>query len=98
LRGPHHGSHPRGKTTKRLKRPRDPIALAKLIGDIATSQVDIATSQVREEAEDKRNPLAVTRRKAGGKKGGRLRAFRLTPKQRSEIARIAAQTRWKKSG
>jgi len=27
-------------TTKRLKRPRDPIALAKLIGDIATGQVE----------------------------------------------------------
>lgn len=27
-------------TAKRLKRPRDPLALAKLIGDIATGQVD----------------------------------------------------------
>jgi hypothetical protein len=27
-------------TTKPLKRPRDPIALAKLIGDIATGQVE----------------------------------------------------------
>jgi hypothetical protein len=27
-------------TTKPLKRPRDPIALAKFIGDIATGQVE----------------------------------------------------------
>ena len=28
-------------TTKPLKRPRDPIPLAKLIGDIATGQVEV---------------------------------------------------------
>jgi hypothetical protein len=28
------------ESRKRLKRPRDPIALAKLIGDIATGQVE----------------------------------------------------------
>jgi hypothetical protein len=27
-------------TIKRIKRPRDPVALAKLIGDIATGQVE----------------------------------------------------------
>ena len=32
-------------TTKPLKRPRDPIALAKLIGDIATGQVDDKTTK-----------------------------------------------------
>ena len=37
-----------------------------------------------------------TRRAAGGVKGGRARAKRLTPQQRSEIARIAAEARWKK--
>lgn len=76
--------------TKRLKRPRDPIQLAKLIGDIATSQVE-------DTAEDKRNPVAVMRGKRGGEKGGKSRALKLTPEQRAEIARLAAQTRWKKS-
>ena len=33
----------------------------------------------------------------GGLKGGATRAASLTPEQRSEIARIAAQTRWKKA-
>jgi hypothetical protein len=39
-------------TTKRLKTPRDPISLAKLIGDIATGQVEDAK-------EDRRDPAAV---------------------------------------
>jgi len=33
----------------------------------------------------------------GGKKGGKARADKLTPEERSEIARIAAQARWKKT-
>jgi hypothetical protein len=61
--------------TKRLKRPRDPIQLGKLI-------VDIATGQVVEE------PETTTATKAG-KSGGPARALALTPEQRSEIARAA---------
>jgi len=34
--------------TKRLKRPRDPVQLAKLIGDIATGQVMDATEDKRD--------------------------------------------------
>lgn len=37
-----------------------------------------------------------TRRDVGGAKGGRVRAKTLTSEQRSDIARIAAQARWKK--
>lgn len=33
----------------------------------------------------------------GGLKGGASRAVVLTPEQRSDIARVAAQARWKKS-
>ena len=32
--------------------------------------------------------------KAGGKKGGKARAKKLSPERRSEIARIAALSRW----
>jgi hypothetical protein len=35
--------------TKRLKRPRDPIALAKLIGDIATGQAEDKVEDKREQ-------------------------------------------------
>lgn len=76
--------------TKRLKRPRDPLSLAKLIGDIATGQVQDA-------AEDKRSPIAVSRGHLGGQKGGAARAQVLSKKRRSEIAKKAAKTRWKVS-
>ncbi len=75
--------------TKRLKRPRDPAQLAKLI-------MDIATGEVKDEVEDKRNPVAVDRGKKGGAKGGKARADSLTPKRRKAIAQKAAKTRWKK--
>jgi len=33
----------------------------------------------------------------GGLKGGAARASKLTPEQRADIARVAAQARWKKT-
>jgi ubiquinone biosynthesis protein UbiJ len=72
--------------TKRFPRPRDPISLAKLIGDIATGQVVDAV-------EDKRDRQAATI----GRKGGAARARSLTAEERSEAAALAAQARWKKS-
>lgn len=72
--------------SKRLKRPRDPIQLAKLIGDIATGQVADAV-------EDKRDQGAVNL----GRKGGQARGVSLSKKKRSEIAKKAAQARWAKS-
>ena len=70
--------------TKRLKRPRDPVQLAKLIGDIATGQV--------EDGSERRPGQEL-----GGRRGGKARAKALTAEQRSEIARAAASARWKKS-
>lgn len=75
---------------RRKKRPRDPIALAKLIGDIATGATDDAVP-------DNRNPAAVEMGRLGGKRGGRARAEKLTPERRREIAQKAAQKRWAKS-
>lgn len=73
---------------KRKKRPRDPIALAKLIGDIATGQATDAEP-------DNRNPAAVELGRLGGQKGGAARAKRLSPERRREIATAAAKKRWK---
>ena len=70
---------------KSLKRPRDSISLAKMIGDIATGQVADA------QPDDGKNPAAV----ALGKKGGAARAASTTPERRAEIARKAARSRWK---
>lgn len=44
-----------------------------------------------------KDPKAVQRGRAGGRKGGRARAQQLTPEQRGEIAKIAAEARWKRS-
>ncbi len=76
-------------TTKRLKRPRDPLQLGKLI-------VDIATGQVEDRIEDSRNPHAVELGRLGGQKGGHARAKKLTVEQRREIAQKAARKRWAK--
>ena len=43
-----------------------------------------------------KNPAAVTLGRLGGLKGGKARANKLTPKQRSEIAKKAARVRWSK--
>ena len=71
------------------KRPRDPIQLAKLIGDIAIGEVEDTVS------DKKKKP--PSRRRTGGLKGGAARAKKLTAEQRADIARIAANARWKKS-
>ncbi len=42
----------------------------------------------------RKNPAAVLLGRRGGLKGGKARADKLTPEQRSSIASIAAKTRW----
>jgi len=71
---------------KKPKRPRDPNQLAKLMVDIATG-----------EEQDEEMSATQQRASKGGKKGGKARARALTPAERSEIARLAAAARWKKS-
>jgi len=80
--------------THRPKRPRDPAQLAKLIVDIATGEVEDRELTPEEQG---KSVAAVARGKIGGKAGGKARAIKLAPEQRAEIARLAAQTRWKKS-
>ena len=72
---------------KRIKRPRDPVQLAKLIGDIATGQ-----------AKDKgaEKPPTIDPRRKGGLKGGVARSASLDPQKRREIAQKAASARWAK--
>lgn len=68
------------------KRPRDPNQLAKFVIDAATGETPAPVETPK-----------VARAKKAGAAGGPARAQALTPKQRSEIAHIAAQARWKKS-
>lgn len=44
-----------------------------------------------------KNAAAVLLGRLGGQKGGKARAEKLTPEQRSDIARRAAQVRWQKA-
>jgi len=44
----------------------------------------------------KKNPHAVALGKLGGSKGGKIRAAKLSPEQRREIARKAVLVRWAK--
>jgi hypothetical protein len=72
---------------KHAKRPRDPNQLAKFIVDVATGEVEDRDPTPEEQGKD---PAAV----ALGKRGGAARAAKLTPEQRRQAARRAAQRRW----
>ena len=72
------------------KRPRDTNQLAWQIVQEATGQ-----APVEPEKPDTRNQAAVALSKLGASKGGKARAESLSKKRRSEIAKKAADTRWK---
>jgi hypothetical protein len=70
------------------KRPRDPNELAKQLVDEATGD---APKFYPDAGKD---PNAVALGRKGGLKGGKARAERMTPEQRSEAAKKAAAARW----
>jgi hypothetical protein len=72
------------------KRPRDPNQLAKLIVDLATGEAE------EPDPDEGKDPAAVSLGRKGGLKGGKARAEKMTPEQRSESARRAARARWQK--
>ena len=74
---------------KRPKRPRDPMQLAKLIGDIATGVVPNDSPRPENET-----PTTRARRE-GGLKGGKARAKKLSAAKRRRIAKKAARARWR---
>jgi len=69
------------------KRPRDPVQLAKQVFDIAIGEAEDTVS------ESKRVPPP---QRAGGLKGGKARARKLSTAKRHQIASAAARARWKK--
>lgn len=71
------------------KRPRDPNQLGKLIVDLATGEAEEL------DPDEGKDPAAVALGRKGGIKGGKARAEKMTPEQRSESARKAAQARWR---
>lgn len=75
--------------TERLPRPRDPTALAKQMGDIATGQV-------RDEVADGSDPATSKLRRLFSRRGGRATADRRAAQRRTEIARAAVKMRYVK--
>jgi hypothetical protein len=69
------------------KRPRDVNELARQIVDEATDETPLTP-------DDGKDPAAVALGRKGGLKGGKARAAKLTPEERAESARKAAQARW----
>ena len=77
--------------TNKKKRPVDLNALAFSIVN------DVTAEDRPAEEKPTKNQAAVELGRLGGKVGGKARAAKLTPEQRKEIAKIAAQARWKKT-
>jgi hypothetical protein len=71
------------KGPKGQKRPADVIGNAITVAKIATGEIEENLTDGKECS------------RKGGLKGGRVRAERLSPEKRKEIARKAALARWK---
>jgi hypothetical protein len=78
---------PRGP--KGEKRPADVIGAAVMVGRIATGEIEEGAGASQDDGKD---PAAVSL----GRKGGAARAAGMTAKRRKEIAKKAAESRWKK--
>jgi hypothetical protein len=70
------------------KRPTDPNELAKQLVDEATGEAEPFDPDAG------KDPAAVALGRKGGLIGGKARAAKMTPEERSEAARRAARARW----
>lgn len=90
-----------GKHRKKKKKTRQDtaeiarIVVEQAIGEPLTPRED---EEPEEQEEDTRNQAAVALSKLGASKGGKARAKKLSKKRRSEIAKKAAQARWRSKG
>ena len=64
------------------------------LNQLAKRIVDEATGEIQPEEIDEKKKAAIESWRLGGLKGGKARAEKLTPEERSEIAKNAAQKRW----
>jgi hypothetical protein len=84
------------------KKSKKPVveSRTKLRPDVAETAYRVmqeATGQrpKTEPGSEPKNPEAVKRGRAGGQRGGKARAKRLTPAERTATAKKAAAARWK---
>ena len=73
----------------KTKRPRDVNVLASQLVAEATD-----SAPRPEDVDSGKDPAAVALGRKGGLKGGKARAAKMTPEERSESARNAAKARW----
>lgn len=78
------------RSRKQPKRPVDVNELAARIVGEATGEIEAV------DPDTGKDPAAVALGRRGGLKGGKARAAKMTPEQRSEAARRAAAARWGK--
>jgi len=64
------------------------------LNQLAKRIVDEATGEIQPEEIDEKKKAAIESGRLGGLKGGKARAEKLTPEERSEIAKKAAESRW----
>lgn len=79
----------------RKKRPSDLNQRAWEIVQEATRDETSPTATLDTAEEPEKNPAAVSLGRLGGKKGGPARAKKLSAERRREIAKKAAEARWK---
>jgi hypothetical protein len=77
-----------GMPDRSRKRPSDPNELAKQLVD------EVAGDAPPFNPDEGKDPAAVALGRKGGLKGGKARAAKMTPEQRSAAARRAAKARW----
>jgi hypothetical protein len=79
--------------------PKKPIKLRPDVAEIAYRVMLEATGQAPKTAPPgeraEKNAEAARRGSKGGEKGGRARAAKVPPERRTEIAKKAAEARWK---
>lgn len=84
------------KRSSTAKQPRDLNQLAASIVDETTADEPEGVGEPQGAADQpEKNPHAAALGRLGGKKGGPARALTLSAERRSEIARKAAEARWR---
>jgi hypothetical protein len=82
------------KRSSKDRPPSDPNEAAARLVRLATGDEEDTEAPAAPTAAPVKNPAAVALGRLGGRVGGKARAAKLTPEQRSEIARAAAAKRW----
>lgn len=80
---------------RKKKRDHDFAITAFRVVQEATGQIEPESTEAETELIKGKNPHVVALGRLGGLKGGKARASKLTSEERKEIARKAAEVRWR---